>query len=98
MTDTTIHLLAHLVPQPGQEAALAEALRAMIPSVLTEPGCIAYAAHESLETPGVIVMIEAWADQAALDAHAALLGSSEAGAKLGALLAQPPALERLRRI
>lgn len=98
MTDMTIHLIARLVPQAGNEAALAETILALIPHVLSEPGCLAYAAHESLDAPGVIVMVEAWADQAALDDHAALLASSGAAARLGELLAQPLSLERLRAL
>jgi quinol monooxygenase YgiN len=98
MPDTTIHLIARLVPQPGKETALAQAMQGLIPKVLTEPGCLAYAAHESLDAPGVLIMVEAWADQAALDAHATLLETSGAAAHLGAVLAQPPALERLRAL
>lgn len=98
MTDTTVHLIARLVPQQGKEAELAQTMLALIPRVRTEPGCLAYAAHESLDAPGVIVMVEAWADQAALDTHAALLETSGAAARLGSLLAEPVAMERLRAI
>ncbi|NKJ44182.1 putative quinol monooxygenase [Novosphingobium sp. SG720] len=98
MTDTTVHLIARLVPQAGDEAALAKAMLALIPKVQAEPGCLAYTAHESLDAPGVIVMVEAWENQAALDTHAALLGSSGVAAQLGELLAQPLALERLRAL
>lgn len=98
MTDTTIHLIARLVPHKGKEVALAETMQALIPQVRTELGCLGYAAHESLDAPGVIVMVEVWADQAALDTHAALLVSSGAAARLGELLAQSPALERLRAL
>lgn len=98
MTDTTVHLIARLVPQPGKEEALAQTMLALIPKVLTEPGCLAYAARDSLDAPGVIVMVEAWADQAALDTHAALLESSGAAARLGDLLAEPVAMERLRAL
>ncbi|WDF74970.1 putative quinol monooxygenase [Novosphingobium sp. KACC 22771] len=98
MTDTTVHLIARLVPKPGKEDALAQTMLALIPKVLTEPGCLAYAAHDSLDAPGVIVMVEAWADQAALDTHAALLKSSGAAARLGDLLAEPVAMERLRAL
>ncbi|WDF75258.1 putative quinol monooxygenase [Novosphingobium sp. KACC 22771] len=98
MTDITIHLIARLVPQAGKEVALAETILALVPQVLSEAGCLAYAAHESLDAPGVIVIVEAWADQAALDTHAALLTSSGAAARISALLAQPLSLERLRAL
>jgi len=98
MPDQTIHLIARLVPKPGSEAALAEAVAAIVPDVQAEAGCIAYVAHESLSAPGTIVFIEAWADQAALDAHSTGPALATLAARLGELLAEKPALERLRRL
>ncbi|WJM29909.1 hypothetical protein QUC32_30105 (plasmid) [Novosphingobium resinovorum] len=46
----------------------------------------------------MIVMIEAWADQAALDTHAAAPAFTGLAARFEHLLAAPPSLERLRRI
>jgi quinol monooxygenase YgiN len=98
MTGNTVHLIAHLVPQPGKKAALADAMNLLVPQVLTEPGCLVYAAHESLESAGVIVMIEAWADRLAFDTHTALLETNGVAARLGDILAKPPTIELLRRI
>jgi quinol monooxygenase YgiN len=63
-----------------------------------EAGCLLYDAHESRDAPGVIVMVEAWSDQAALDAHAEAVAFTKLAARFDELLAQPPAIERLRRI
>ncbi|MET0241714.1 MAG: putative quinol monooxygenase [Sphingobium sp.] len=98
MTDATVHLLARLIPKAGQGSALKDAITAIVPQVLTEPGCIAYIAHESLDTPGVILMVEAWADQAALDAHAIAPALRSLAARFDALLAEPVHLERMRRL
>ncbi|GGD85142.1 putative quinol monooxygenase [Croceicoccus mobilis] len=96
--DATVHLVARLVPQAGKADELAHTIMALVPQVRSEPGCIAYLAHESLDEPGVIVMIEAWANQAALDTHAAAPGFAALAARFEDLLATPPSLERLRRI
>ncbi|WP_075219602.1 putative quinol monooxygenase [Acuticoccus yangtzensis] len=98
MTDREICLVAHLVAKPGQEAALREAVTALVPQVRREQGCLGYTAHVSREAPGTIVMYEVWADQAALDVHAAAPALSALAARFDALLAEPLRLEPLRRI
>lgn len=96
--DTQVHLIARLVPRAGQEEALAKAMATIVPQVLLEPGCIAYAAHESIEAPGTIVMVETWASQAALDTHNTAPALSWLIPQLGDLLAEPISLEFLRRL
>ena len=96
--DAQIHLIARLVPRAGQEAALAQAMTTIVPQVLQEPGCLAYVAHVSRDQPGTVVMVETWANQAALDAHNAAPALAWLIPQLGELLAEPLALEFLRRI
>ena len=57
--------------RPASEAkeALIAALRAAIPAVHEESGCILYAIHDADD--GTIVMLEKWSSRAELDAHAA---------------------------
>ncbi len=98
MADPVIRVVARLVPAPSKAQALAEAIGSILADVRREPGCLAYAAHESRDVPGVIVMIEAWADQAALDAHAAAPAFTRLAARFDTLLGELPAIERLRLI
>jgi quinol monooxygenase YgiN len=99
MTDTpAIHLIAHLVAKPGQEQALIDAVLAIVPAVLREPGCIAYVPHVSTERPGTVVMYEVWENQAAIDAHAAGPNLGALSARFDTLLAEPLRLEPLRRL
>ena len=98
MPKDEICLLARLRAQPGQEAALIDAVTAIVPEVRAEPGCLVYAAHLSREEPGTIVMYEVWADQAALDAHTKAPALSSLAARFGELLAEPLGLEPLSRI
>lgn len=99
MTDTNhIHLVAYLVAKTAKEQALIDAVLAIVPAVREEPGCIAYEPHLSLEHPGTVVMVEAWQDQAALDAHAAGATFTALAARFDELLAEPLRLETLRRL
>jgi len=99
MTDTDhIHLVAHLVAKTGKEQALIDAVLAIVPAVREEPGCIAYVPHVSREHRETVVMVEAWEDQAALDAHAAGANLTALAARFDELLAEPLRLETLRRL
>ncbi len=93
-----VHLIARLIACEGQEAALAQAVAAIVPAVLEEPGCLAYTAHESCERPGTIVMYEIWESQAALDGHAGGASFRALAARFDELLRKPLAIETLRRL
>ncbi|KAA0576299.1 putative quinol monooxygenase [Azospirillum sp. Sh1] len=93
-----VQLVAYLVAKPGQEQALADAITAIVPAVLKEPGCLAYSAHVNRERPGTIVMYEVWQDQAALDTHAKAAAFTGLAAQFDTLLGEPLQIELLRRI
>lgn len=93
-----VHLVATLTAKPEQKAALFDALRSIIPTVRTEPGCIRYDLHEDLDNPLAAVMLETWRDQAALDAHAAAPAFQSLAAHFDTLLAEPIRLLRLERV
>jgi quinol monooxygenase YgiN len=74
----TVIVVATVRPRPDQRAEVIAALEKAIERTHAEDaGCLLYALHEA---PDRLVMIEKWADQAALDAHS----RGEALAKLGA--------------
>ncbi|HXF56226.1 MAG TPA: putative quinol monooxygenase [Actinomycetota bacterium] len=63
-------LLARYRVKPGQAEAVQEALRWMAEAVREqEPSCLLYRVARSLEDPGVFVLYEEYADEAALLAH-----------------------------
>ena len=64
-------ILARWVAAEGNEEKLVEGLRAYVPMVLTEPGCISFDVYRSLENPRLFVLVELYADQAAIEAHIA---------------------------
>ncbi len=63
----SVILVATIRPGPGQRAEVIAALEKTIQRTHAEDaGCLLYALHEA---PDRLVIIEKWADQAALDAH-----------------------------
>ena len=58
-----------------------------------EAGCLAHAVHRDVENPLRLVLVEEWADQAALAAHFAVPASRAFARALGALAVEPPQLQ-----
>ncbi|MFF2487574.1 putative quinol monooxygenase [Microbacterium sp. NPDC058062] len=54
-------------PRPDAKDELIEALRAYLPEVHREEGCLLYAIHDAEDA--TIVLIEKWASRADLDRH-----------------------------
>src|SRR5262245_44323748 len=71
-----IHVLAIITAKPGKRAALLDAFKAIIPTVLAEAGCIEYgpvidaAGADPAFGPETYVVVEKWESMAALKAHA----------------------------
>lgn len=82
---------AMLTVKAGQEAEFERIMRAAVPKVREEPGNQAYMLHRSTEHPSVFMVYEAYADQAALEAHQAHLQAM--GIDLRAMLEGPPTVE-----
>ncbi len=75
-----IHVIAIITTQPGLRDTVLGHFRANVPAVLAENGCIEYGATIDAEGappfqakcgPDTFVVVEKWADSAALAAHAA---------------------------
>ena len=75
-----VHVMAVITAKPGQRGAILAAFKANVPNVLTEDGCIEYAATVDADGAGrlqtrfgddTFVVIEKWASLDALKAHAA---------------------------
>lgn len=52
-----------------QRAAFMEAVQPLLASARAEAGCHGYHLYESIEEANRFVMVEKWADQAAIEAH-----------------------------
>jgi quinol monooxygenase YgiN len=62
-------MLATFVARAGKEDELLGQLGAMVEPSRAEAGCLQYRPLVDPERPGTVVMLQEWADQAALDAH-----------------------------
>lgn len=67
-----IRLVVTITAAPGKGAELAQAYRERCPQIMQEPGCEQFEVFQSVLDPDRFTLLERWADQAALDAHAKL--------------------------
>ena len=66
----SIRLVVTITAAPGKGADLAKAYEARCAEVMNEPGCEQFEVFQSAVNPDRLALLERWADQAALDAHA----------------------------
>lgn len=66
---TLLHTAHLTVRDDVVEDFKARLLRHARTSVEAEPGCLRFAVHQETERPAMFLLIEVYADQAALDAH-----------------------------
>jgi quinol monooxygenase YgiN len=66
----SVRLVVTLNASPGKGAELAEVFKARCAEVMQEPGCEQFEVFQSAIDPDKLILLELWADQAALDAHA----------------------------
>jgi len=67
-----IRLVVTITAAPGKGAELAQAYRGRCAEVMKEPGCEQFEIFQGVVDPDKLTLLERWADQAALDAHAKL--------------------------
>ena len=70
--DMAIRLVVTITAAPGKGAELAQAYKGRCAEVMKEPGCEQFEVFTSALNPDRLALLERWADQAALDAHAKL--------------------------
>lgn len=65
----TLTVVATIDAQPQHIDAVRAALEAVVPPSRAESACLRYELHVDNKTPTRFVMLEEWADKAALTAH-----------------------------
>src|SRR5262249_26294660 len=65
-------IFARFHARPGQEEAVADALRDVVPSSRGEPGCLGIHAFRSTRDPRLFYVHSRWKDEAAFETHAGL--------------------------
>ena len=91
-----IHVVAIITTKPGQREAVLSAVRANLPAVRAEKGCIEYGpavdadgigSFQTKAGPDTIFVIEKWQDAEALKAHAVAPHMTAYAAKVKDLVA-----------
>lgn len=67
----TVVLAVTWIAREGESDAVEELLRKITPLSRAEPGCLQYDAHRDPGDPNRFFLFERYADEAALEAHAA---------------------------
>jgi quinol monooxygenase YgiN len=90
--------VAGFVAKPGQEERLREELAAMIAPSLAEEGRVGYQPYTDPARLDRMVIVEEWADPAALEHHFSMPHFTHVAAVLEEILAEPFKLRRLADI
>jgi quinol monooxygenase YgiN len=70
-----VRLVVTITAAPGKGSELAQAYKARCAEAMKEPGCEQFEVFQGVADPDKLTLLERWADQAALDAHAKLNGT-----------------------
>ncbi len=88
-----IGLVAELKVKDGEQAAFEALMRDLMAQVkANEPGALLYQLHRKRGEAGTYVMLERYADEAALAGHASQPHFLAASAQLRTMLAAPPVM------
>jgi quinol monooxygenase YgiN len=98
MTDDSVALVVLFRAAPGRIDDLRSALLDLTVATRAEDGCVLYDLHEDVNDPDVLAFYEIWASPAAHAAHDATQHVQATVARFGDLLAEPPRVNRLRRV
>ena len=94
----TLTIVAGFAAKPGQEQRLRDELNAMIAPSLAEESCLGYQPFADPNRADRMIIIEEWADSAALDHHFSLPHFTHVARVLDEILAEPFTLRRLTDI
>jgi len=84
-----VHVVSYVEVQPAAKSEAAATLKMLRDASRKDEGNLAAEVVESTTRPGHFVVLAAWKDQAALDAHMAAAATKEARGKLHAVRAAP---------
>ena len=89
MAEQKVSVIAQFTAQKGKVAALKKELVSLIALSRSEPGCITYVLHQSMEDKTCFMFYENWANKKDLDEHLKKLYIKKLMDKAGELLASP---------
>lgn len=92
-----LFVFARITPKPEHFKDALQAIKAIMPSTLAEPGCHEFSLHEG-EEDGRLYLYEHFEDDAALEAHHAKAYTRDVFEKYETWLAQPVEITKMRRL
>lgn len=95
---SNVHLLVLIEVQPGQRQQQLQAFEKLKPLVLAEPGCLQYDLFADATDDNKFVLVEQWANQAALDAHDQTAHMVEADRLNPSFRAKPAVVVKMHRV
>jgi quinol monooxygenase YgiN len=93
-----LFIFARFHARPGNEDAVADALREVIPPSRAEPGCVSIHAFRSVCDQQLFYIHSRWKDEAAFDTHAGLPHTTRFIARVELLLDHALDVARTERI
>ncbi|UST52413.1 antibiotic biosynthesis monooxygenase (plasmid) [Comamonadaceae bacterium OTU4NAUVB1] len=93
-----IHIVCELRCAAHHRERVRELALQFVAPARAEPGCLYYDLHQKLDAPDTFFIIDGWANQAAVDAHAGNAHVAEVMKELGPLLTFGPSLTLTSRL
>jgi quinol monooxygenase YgiN len=93
-----LYIFARFHARPGQEAAVAEAMRDGLGPAREEPGCVSIQHFRSIRDPRLFYIHSAWKDEAAFEIHAGLPHTVRFLERVQPLIDHPLDVNRTERI
>jgi quinol monooxygenase YgiN len=93
-----LYIFARFHARPGQEAAVAEAMREGLGPAREEPGCVSIHHFRSIRDPRLFYIHSVWKDEAAFELHAVLPHTVRFLERVQPLIDHPLDVNRTERI
>jgi quinol monooxygenase YgiN len=93
-----VHIVCELRCDPSNNERVRELALQFVGPARAEAGCLYYNLHQKLGDPGTFFIIDGWASQAAVDAHASNAHVASVMKELGPLLTFGPSLTFTSRV
>lgn len=94
----TINVIATAKAKEGNEDQLRALIESLVGPTTAEAGCISFRPLPDPSAPGSWVIVEEWADQAAVDAHMTSPHFAAVGAALPDLVSEPAVIKFLTEL
>lgn len=98
MTPPTLHVIAHIRARPEHVDAVREVLTGYVEPTRREAGCLVYDLFQDRADPAHFTFVEAWTDEASLEAHSRSGHITAGRARLAGLTAVPNEVVRYTRL